>query len=359
MSLFEKAEAFLLQYGKEMNVDEYNLKTRLEAVEKEIEQTGTYVHTYEELTHGAKMAWRNSNRCIGRLFWNMLHVFDERDAQNPEAIRDALFHHIDHATNGGQIRPTITIFKPHQSEKDQLRMWNHQLIRYAGYEVDGDVVGDPHSVEFTKKCQELGWTGRGGKHDVLPLVFQLDEQAPVLYEIPDNLVAEVSLSHPLYDWWEQLEMKWYSVPIISDMELEIGGIHYTAAPFNGWYMGTEIGARNLADEARYDYLPLIAEKMGLGDAKASDLWKDRALVELNTAVLHSFKQAGVTIVDHHTAAQQFQTFEKREKNAGREITGDWTWLIPPVSPATTHIFHKDYEHTMHSPNYFYQDKPYE
>ena len=36
-------------------------------------------------------------------------------------------------------------------------------------------------------------------------------------------------------------MKWYGVPMISDMRLEIGGISYTAAPFNGWYMGTEIG----------------------------------------------------------------------------------------------------------------------
>ena len=27
------------------------------------------------------------------------------------------------------------------------------------------------------------------------------------------------------------------------------------APFNGWYMGTEIGARNLADADRYDLLP--------------------------------------------------------------------------------------------------------
>ena len=39
------------------------------------------------------------------------------------------------------------------------------------------------------------------------------------------------------------------------MCLEIGGICYPAAPFNGWYMGTEIGARNLADTDRYDQLP--------------------------------------------------------------------------------------------------------
>ncbi|MGN7042967.1 nitric oxide synthase oxygenase, partial [Bacillus safensis] len=42
----------------------------------------------------------------------------------------------------------------------------------------------------------------------------------------------------------------------------------------------------------------------------------------------------------------------------RKLTGDWTWLIPPVSPAATHIFHKNYDNTIVKPNYFYQDKPY-
>ena len=32
-----------------------------------------------------------------------------------------------------------------------LRIWNSQLIRYAGYEQpDGSVIGDPASVDFTK-----------------------------------------------------------------------------------------------------------------------------------------------------------------------------------------------------------------
>ena len=37
------------------------------------------------------------------------------------------------------------------------------------------------------------------------------------------------------------------MPAISNMPLSIGGVTYPAAPFNGWYLGTEIGARNLAD----------------------------------------------------------------------------------------------------------------
>jgi Nitric oxide synthase, oxygenase domain len=42
------------------------------------------------------------------------------------------------------------------------------------------------------------------------------------------------------------------------MPLLVGGVFYPAAPFNGWYLNTEIRARNLADTDRYDQLPAIA-----------------------------------------------------------------------------------------------------
>lgn len=170
----------------------------------------------------------------------------------------------------------------------------------------------------------------------------MNENPPKLVEIPEKCLLEVSIRHPHYKWFEDLNLKWYAVPIISDMILEIGGITYTAAPFNGWYMGTEIGARNLADELRYNMLPQIGNLMELDIKTNTSLWKDRALLELNTAVLHSFKEDGVSIVDHHTAAQQFKKFEEKEIENKRAVSGDWTWLIPPLSPATTHIFHKPY-----------------
>ncbi|MFP9048700.1 nitric oxide synthase oxygenase, partial [Enterococcus faecalis] len=90
------------ELGKEEEV-----KDRLADIKSEIDLTGSYVHTKEELEHGAKMAWRNSNRCIGRLFWNSLNVIDRRDVRTKEEVRDALFHHIETATNNGKIRPTI------------------------------------------------------------------------------------------------------------------------------------------------------------------------------------------------------------------------------------------------------------
>ena len=38
------------------------------------------------------------------------------------------------------------------------------------------------------------------------------------------------------------------------MLLEIGGLEFSAAPFSGWYMSTEIGTRNLCDPHRYNIL---------------------------------------------------------------------------------------------------------
>lgn len=48
--------------------------SRLEEVAKEIEATGSYQLTTKELEFGAKQAWRNAPRCIGRIQWANLQV---------------------------------------------------------------------------------------------------------------------------------------------------------------------------------------------------------------------------------------------------------------------------------------------
>lgn len=350
--LIEEASHFIMICYKELNKEQF-IEERMKEIQAEVENTGTYEHTFEELVHGSRMAWRNSNRCIGRLFWSKMHILDAREVNDEEGVYNALIHHIKYATNDGKVKPTITIFKQYQGEENNIRIYNHQLIRYAGYKTEMGVIGDSHSTAFTDFCQELGWQGEGTNFDVLPLVFSVDGKEPVYKEIPKKEVKEVPIEHPEYPI-SSLGVKWYGVPMISDMRLEIGGISYTAAPFNGWYMGTEIGARNLADHDRYNLLPAVAEMMNLDTSRNGTLWKDKALVELNVAVLHSFKQQGVSIVDHHTAAQQFQQFEKQEAACGRVVTGNWVWLIPPLSPATTHIYHKPYPNEILKPNFFHK-----
>ena len=45
----------------------------------------------------------------------------------------------------------MTIFPQRTDGLHDFRVWNAQIIRYAGYEKpDGSVIGDPFSVEFTE-----------------------------------------------------------------------------------------------------------------------------------------------------------------------------------------------------------------
>jgi nitric-oxide synthase len=357
--MLQEAESFIRTCYGELGYAAEVVEARLAAIKQEIDTTGAYVHTTEELEHGFKMAWRNSNKCIGRLFWASLQVIDGRACKTEAEIADVLVEHIRVATNDGKIKPTISVFAPHTQTQPEIRIWNYQLIRYAGYETEHGIVGDPYSVTFTKLCQDMGWQGKGGAFDLLPLVIQIGDKPPQWFDLPDGIVLEVPLEHPEYPAFQALGLKWYAVPMVSDMLVDMGGLRYTAAPFNGWYMGTEIGARNLADESRYNLLPVMADIMGVERNEGTfNLWKDKALVELNVAVLYSFKRDGISIVDHHTAAQQFKKFEEREASEQRNLTGDWSWLIPPVSPATTHVFHNQYNNELVKPTFEAQPRRY-
>ncbi|TVY02200.1 nitric oxide synthase oxygenase [Cohnella terricola] len=355
----QEALSFIRQFYEETGRATQECEERTTEVVAALRETGTYIHTPEELAYGAKVAWRNNAKCIGRLFWESLEVIDERCADTEEAIADALIRHIDYATNEGRIRPTITVFAPQNPDGSSIRIWNHQLIRYAGYRKQDGIVGDPASVDFTEEAMKLGWRGQGTKYDVLPLVIQMFERAPKWFTVPENCIKEVPLVHPEIAGFADLNLKWYAVPILSDMALEIGGIRYSAAPFNGWYMGTEIGARNLADSDRYDELPAIADLLGLDRSTNTTLWKDRVLLELNTSVIHSYKTSGVSIVDHHTAADQFMRFMKREQEQGRDVNARWSWLIPPMSPAATPVWHhSELKENRVRPDYVTQERPY-
>ena len=81
-----------------------------------------------------------------------------------------------------------------------------------------------------------------------------------------------------------------------------------------------MASRDFLDPQRYNLLRPLGEAMGLDMSSNATLWKVRAVcmftsectecdqdevaLELNKAVLHSYKMAGVTIVDHFTQADQ-------------------------------------------------------
>jgi nitric-oxide synthase len=357
--LFEEARAFLeLHYSENEELEA--LEPRLEQVWEEIEATGSYRHTVQELQYGSRVAWRNSTRCVGRQYWLSLELLDYRHLDDPDEMFEAIVYYLRRATNGGKIHPSILVFAPPKPGEPGLRIWNEQLIRYAGYELaDGSILGDPRNVDLTDQCRRLGWFKKDRTaFDVLPIVIQMPDGEAHLYELPDDAVLEVPLEHPDYKKFSKLDLKWHALPAISSMRLEIGGISYTCAPFNGWYMGCEIGARNLGDEQRYNLLPKVAEVMGIDTSRDRMLWKDRALVELNLAVLHSYEKAGVKMVDHHTVCKHFVQFEEREAAAGRPAYANWEWVVPPISGSATPLFHRRYDDVELNPNFYYQPDPW-
>ncbi|GGQ39010.1 nitric oxide synthase oxygenase [Couchioplanes azureus] len=331
------------------------VEPRLAIVRAQIAATGSYVHTTDELAYGAKMAWRNSSRCIGRLYWRSLVVLDRRRARTADEIFSLLVHHLQAAgggQGGGKIRPVISIFAAAQPGQPYAKLWNEQLVRYAGYRRGDDVVGDPRQADFTAAMEGFGWRGKGDAFDILPLAVEVPGEPVRLYELPERAVLEVPITHPELGWFAELGLRWHAVPAISNMRLTIGGVNYPLAPFNGWYMGSEIGARNFADADRYNLLPTVAERMGLDTSSEATLWRDRALVELNRAVLWSFDRAGVRISDHHTESQRFMSHLSNEERAGRPVPADWTWIVPPISGGITPVFHRYYAEMDLRPNFY-------
>jgi nitric oxide synthase oxygenase domain/subunit len=350
-----EARAFLEQCYGEQNLRDV-LQPRLVEVDERLQREGTYSHTYDELANGARLAWRNSTRCLGRHLWHELDVRDRRDLDSEEEMFDAILDHIAAATNGGELRSTITVFRP-----DGRRIWNPQFYRYAGYrQPDGSILGDPMQLDLTQALLAMGWDpGVRSRFDLLPIVIQRRDKEPRWFELPRDLIMEVPIQHPLHHWFADLGLRWYALPAVSNMAFDCGGIQYTAAPFNGFYMGTEVGARNFGDIDRYNQLPLIAEKLGLDTTTERSLWRDRAVVELNVAVLHSYAQAGVRMADHHTLTRSFMEFSADEHRCGRSVQVDPRYVVPPISASLTPTFHTSFDgEQILKPNFFLQPDPW-
>uniref|UniRef100_A0A674CZC3 Nitric oxide synthase n=1 Tax=Salmo trutta TaxID=8032 RepID=A0A674CZC3_SALTR len=356
LEILPQAIDLINQYYKSFKIPkiEHHL-ARLEEITMEIDSTGTYQLTIEELAFGARQAWRNAPRCIGRIQWSNLQLFDARKCKTTQDMFQFLCEHLQFATNGGNLRSAITVFPQRKEDGHDFRVWNSQLLKYAGYQMpDGSIQGDPSSVEFTKICIQLGWKPQYGLFDVLPLVLQVNGEDPDLYEIPPHLILEVSMEHPQHKWFQDLGLKWYALPAVSNMLMEIGGLEFPACPFNGWYMGTEIGVRDFCDYQRYNILEEVGRRMGLETHKLSSLWKDQALVTINVAVIYSFQKNKVTITDHHSAAESFMKHLETEFRLRGGCPADWAWLVPPMSGSLTPVFHQEMVNYILSPFFYYQ-----
>ncbi|MEP2650382.1 MAG: nitric oxide synthase oxygenase [Paraglaciecola sp.] len=357
LSLGEKrkeARMFLDLFFLENKHYSDHAKQRKLEVDRELVRYGTYTHNYDELSFGAKVAWRNHAKCIGRLYWRSMVVRDCRKVSDPDQIADEVANHMVEAFNGGKIKSVITIFSPVKPRSLPAHINAGQVTRYAGHiQRKGEVIGDRANVEATKQAEAAGWKGTGEMFDTLPLPIITADGRRVFRAIPDEIIKHVPIKHSCFPAFNALKLQWYAVPCITDMILTIGGIDYPCAPFNGFYMGTEIGSRNLADPWRFNMLRKAGESFGISSESSDPLWRDRVLTELNSAVLQSYNAENVTILDHHTASKDFMKFRSDEAANGRFMHADWSWIVPPQASSSTTPFHIEMHDEAAVPNYYH------
>ncbi|MPC63575.1 Nitric oxide synthase, salivary gland [Portunus trituberculatus] len=74
--VLRQAKEFLKEYyaslKKSGSAEE---EARWQEVVTSVAKRGTYRLTHSELQYGAKLAWRNAPRCIGRMQWTRLEVY--------------------------------------------------------------------------------------------------------------------------------------------------------------------------------------------------------------------------------------------------------------------------------------------
>lgn len=249
------------------------------------------------------------------------------------------------ATAGTNMESVMTIFRPRRAkERWGFRIWNSQFVRFACWETgDGRLLGDPANRHLTQQILRTfpDWQPPAVKtaFDVLPIVIEPPGRPPRLYEVPPEAAALVDIRHPEAASVAALGWKWCAVPTITNFNLRLAGLDFVCCPFNGWFLDLEV-ARNLLD--RYDgaerflpHFPELQRRRGEGD----DSWVDSVFVEINRAVYHSFLASRVTMVNRATITKQFNTHLAREREAGREVPAQWSWiggLLGPVYDSWKH-----------------------
>ncbi|CAD7697898.1 unnamed protein product [Ostreobium quekettii] len=339
-TLIREAVEYQELYHREAGSTPKVKEARIAQVLAEIQTKGTYDLTFDELQHGARVAWRNAPKCSNRGHWSELVLLDYRAAATNGEMFKCCLEYLETAIRTRATVPYIAAFRP--ARPGSLlgpRIWNGQLHKFCAYMTDeGRVMGDPAELAFTEFLETgLGWKApkKRGEFDIQPLVLQMDpREPPEVFEIPPSYVEVVNIQHPENEGFQALGLKWVAIPFVSDIELSVGGITFTAAPFNGWFADTEI-VRDLADEGRYNKLPAIAEAFGLDTKTNGSMWRDGAMYELCRAVFHSFGEAKVGLIDHHTLLQNFYEWYHTELATRGYSPGNWKWIISPMSSSTS------------------------
>ena len=121
-SLLTEAIAYLQLFYQEQSLPKAQLQERLSEIESDYQRSHTYWQTEEELAYGAKVAWRNSSRCIGRIFWESLIVRDLRHLTTAEDI-----HRDRRARSAGNKRRQYSLHHQYFCTRFTGTIWNPYL----------------------------------------------------------------------------------------------------------------------------------------------------------------------------------------------------------------------------------------
>jgi nitric oxide synthase oxygenase domain/subunit len=255
---------------------------------------GTWYQHPDELEYGLRASWRNARRCIMRSEHEHLALCDLRRVQSSREMARTIVEGIMKAFNRGHILPTVFAFPPRKPGKRGPMVWNNQVLAFAGYrQEDGSILGDPANVELTEGMIEYGWKPpiKKSRWDIMPLITMAEGDTPYMMELPLELRRTVQITHPRYlAEFRELDLRWVLAPALSRMGFDIGGNQYTASPFIGWFMDSEIGVRDLADSFRYNALPDVVNALRLSpepETALEDLPEYMHLVALVSSNSHS------------------------------------------------------------------------
>jgi nitric oxide synthase oxygenase domain/subunit len=261
---------------------------------------GTWYQHPAELEFGLRASWRNARRCIMRSEHEHLALCDLRRVQSSREMARTIVKGVQEAFNRGHILPTAFVFPPRAPGKRGPMVWNNQILAFAGYRMEDDsILGDPANVELTESMIEYGWKPpvNRSRWDMLPLITMAENDAPYMMELPSELQRTVRITHPQYEAeFRDLDLRWVLAPALSRLGFDIGGNQYTASPFIGWFMDSEIGVRNLADSFRYDALPSVIEALKLSPEPGTPLEELPEYMHMVALVRYSFVKHSILTI---------------------------------------------------------------
>lgn len=325
---------------------------------------GTH-HTSEELERRLKLAWLNSDRCIGRLFFNQLCVLDYREARTDEEIRDGLLTHLATAKNEPyrSIKPVASVFDP------SVKIINSELLEYAGWQDGSEVIGDRKNLQLTALAEANGWHPKRGQYTLLPLMWHKGDGEMTVAPIPEqyngqSIRQEIELEHPdpSKTWLNDMRLRWFWGPFISDRRVFMDGQSYTA-PFSGYYQHEEI-ARDLLEPSRYALLEKIGEQMCRGwdiDLQRSDGWKHEVATLVNTMVEYSYQRDRVQTVSSIASSKQFVRLMEDMRELDFPLPHDYGWIRSSMPAFQTEHYHHAYpvqnvDPPLHGPFFYHPEE---